>query len=60
MSKKKPKTKYKFFFKIPIADILKEWLEKGDLTEDEIAKKNEVREFMVISNHKENGRENES
>lgn len=50
MPKKKSKTKYKFFFKIPVADILKDWLEKGEITEDEIAEKIKVTELTVHSN----------
>lgn len=50
MPEKKSRTEYKVFFKIPVGEILKDWLEKGNLTEEEIAEKIKVTELTVHSN----------
>lgn len=49
MPNKKSKTKYKLLIKIDVPKILREYLEKGPPTEEDIEKHIKVREFTVIN-----------
>jgi len=54
MPKGKTKTKYKLLIKIDIPSILKDYLEKGPPTDEDIEKHIKVREFTVICTEKDN------